>query len=368
MAPQTESPAAEVAAEGEHEQNQPPPVEQGTTHEQVFWCGFYAVGIIGTLLLYGVLQERIMTIGYGPNETLFEYSVFCIFVNRCVAVTYAVVMAIAKGETLYNKAPLWRYGVVSFSNVFASTCQYEALKYLAFAVQQLGKSFKMMPVMIWGIIISQKAYSLMDWLIALGVTLGVTEFLLTGPITSSSNHDNGTSLNGFVFLLAFLALDGLTSTMQEKVFKEYKTSKYNQMLYVNMFSAGVSLVTLVTTGTLGPALSFAANYPELVWDTSLLSVSAVASQFFIYSQVKEFGALVFAATMNVRQVTSIIVSYVTYGHHITGLQVLGLLITFSALFYKSYIGLMGSPTKAEQAPLVPKPGEGPASGDMEKQA
>ena len=35
------------------------------------------------------------------------------------------------------------------------------------------------------------------------------------------------------------------------------------------------------------------------------------SRFFIYSQIKEFGALVFAATMNVRQVVSILVSYVT---------------------------------------------------------
>lgn len=32
-------------------------------------------------------------------------------------------------------------------------------------------------------------------------------------------------------------------------------------------------------------------------------------RFFIYSQIKEFGALVFAATMNVRQVVSILVSY-----------------------------------------------------------
>ena len=32
----------------------------------------------------------------------------------------------------------------------------------------------------------------------------------------------------------------------------------------------------------------------------------------IYSQIKEFGALVFAATMNVRQVVSILVSYVTW--------------------------------------------------------
>ena len=35
-------------------------------------------------------------------------------------------------------------------------------------------------------------------------------------------------------------------------------------------------------------------------------------RFFIYSQIKEFGALVFAATMNVRQVVSILVSYAAF--------------------------------------------------------
>jgi hypothetical protein len=32
---------------------------------------------------------------------------------------------------------------------------------VSFAVQMLGKSFKMMPVMIWGMIISGKSYSIL---------------------------------------------------------------------------------------------------------------------------------------------------------------------------------------------------------------
>ena len=101
------------------------------------------------------------------------------------------------------QAPIWKYLIVSLSNVYASSCQYEALKlggdfrsmfshnlpstgnfmipasnsswlwfgdvlsnnpprkYVSFAVQMLGKSFKMMPVMIWGMIISGKSYSIL---------------------------------------------------------------------------------------------------------------------------------------------------------------------------------------------------------------
>ena len=36
-----------------------------------------------------------------------------------------------------------RYAAVSISNVAATTCQYEALKFVSFPVQMLGKSSKM---------------------------------------------------------------------------------------------------------------------------------------------------------------------------------------------------------------------------------
>merc|ERR1711976_4147 len=83
-------------------------------------------------------------------------------------------------------------------------------------------------------------------------------------------------------------------------------------------------------------------------DAVILSTSAVGSQWFIYSLIKEFGALVFAATMNVRQVVSILISYAKYGHSITALQIVGLVIIFGALFYKSFSGLL-KPT-GEQKP------------------
>lgn len=39
----------------------------------------------------------------------------------------------------------------------------------------------------------------------------------------------------------YLAFDGFTSTFQDKLFKGYNMSTYNQMLYVNAFSSLVSL-------------------------------------------------------------------------------------------------------------------------------
>ena len=55
-----------------------------------------------------------------------------------------------------------------------------------------------------------------DWLIAAAVTGGVTEFLMTGPINSSDDSSSR------------------CMTLQEKLFKEHATSRYNQMLYIDL--------------------------------------------------------------------------------------------------------------------------------------
>merc|ERR1719159_2409963 len=104
-----------------------------------------------------------------------------------------------------------------------------------------------------------------------------------------------------------------------------------------------------------PALAFAVAHPAFALDALTSSAAAVSGQWFIYSQVKEFGALVFAATMNVRQVVSILLSYAKYGHSITVLQVLGLFVVFAALFYKSFAGMFAAPQKKDEAtPLLPE--------------
>merc|ERR1719199_1462277 len=108
-------------------------------------------------------------------------------------------------------------------------------------------------------VVSGKRYGLTDWMVALMVTGGVTEFLMTGPIASHSTADNST--RGLLLLAAFLLLDGFTSTFQEKLFKEHTTTKYNQMFYINLGSCVISSCTLIASGNLQTAVAFAKIHP-----------------------------------------------------------------------------------------------------------
>merc|ERR1719262_1668506 len=112
-----------------------------------------------------------------------------------------------------------------------------------------------------------------------------------------------------------------------------------------MGSAFTSIVSLLVSGGFGEAIGFCTRHPAFMLDAGFLSAAAVGGQFFIYSMVKEFGALSFAATMNVRQVASIIVSYIVYSKPITFLQIGGLAMVFGALFYKSFLGIVSSREK-----------------------
>merc|ERR1719460_2795002 len=105
------------------------------------------------------------------------------------------------------------------------------------------------------------------------------------------------------------------------------------------------MMSLLVSGGFAEALAFCAAHPAFIMDATFLSGAAVGGQFFIYSMVKEFGALAFAATMNVRQVASIIVSYIMYAKPITMLQVGGLMLVFGALFYKSFDSIKESQDK-----------------------
>ena len=100
-------------------------------------------------------------------------------------------------------------------------------------MQTLGKCAKMIPVMVWGSLIMRKRYGARDYLVAGGVTAGCTVFLLTGEVRSKHAAADS-SLFGLALMLGYLGFDGFTSTFQDKLFRGYQMTIYNQILYVQV--------------------------------------------------------------------------------------------------------------------------------------
>ncbi|KAK9839493.1 hypothetical protein WJX81_005583 [Elliptochloris bilobata] len=306
-------------------------------------------------MLYSVLQERIMTQPYGVNKEFFTHSLFLVLCNRLLTVTLALGLLLAFGQGLRPVAPPYSYALVSLSNVAATTCQYEALKYVAFPVQTLGKCAKILPVMAWGTLIMHKRYKATEYGLALAVTAGCTIFLMAGPTSSRHGHGaaggpQGAGVLGLALMLGYLGADGFTSTFQDKLFRGYQMSAFNQMLYVNAFSSLISAAGLLTSGQLAPALDFVTRHPQALLSVLSLSLSATVGQLFIMHTIRTYGALLFATVMNTRQFLSILLSCALFGHPLPLGQWAGTVIVFGALYYKSFAqkgaGRRGTPKRS----------------------
>lgn len=332
-----------------------------------------------SLMSYSVLQERIMTRPYNSfnvhaltliskpsahnisladinhlssgdssvridRPEFFHNSLFLVLANRLFAAAIAglvIVVRHAKSD-LSSKAALSEYAAISLCNVIATSCQYEALKWLTFPTVTIGKCTKMLPVMLILSYRQGKRYRAEDYGIVAAVLLGCAVMISSGSVVSDavkqkrfSSSETDTPV-GFVLLAVYLVFDAFTSTYQERLFSKYDMSVYNQMLFINVTSAILAVLGLSISGGLVDSLHFLIKYPSILRDITMLSLSAVAGQFAISYTIQAFGALLYAGIMTTRQLLSVVVSDIIFKHGLTAMQWAGALLVFAALFYKIY--------------------------------
>ena len=78
-----------------------------------------------------------------------------------------------------------------------------------------------------------------------------------GQISSKAASQSvmDSSIFGCMLMVGYLGFDGFTSTWQDRMFKGYSMSVYNQILYVQLCSACVSFTSLVAFGQVRPTAS-----------------------------------------------------------------------------------------------------------------
>eukprot|EP00249_Psilotum_nudum_P010684 c22698_g1_i2 orf=210-1190(-) len=269
---------------------------------------FCVLGVMSTLIIYGLMQEKIMRVPYGEEKDYFKYSLFIVLCNRVLTCIASSIFLLIQKSSKGPVAPIFKYGAISISNILTTTCQYEALKYVSFPVQTLAKCAKMIPVMVWGTLIMQNKYSGRDYMLAVLVTAGCAVFILYPVGSDVTPYISGgeSTLWGILLMAGYLGFDGFTSTFQDKLFKGYNMEIYNQIFYVTLCSCAISLIGLLFQGHWFLATDFVFRHPDCLSDILLLSLVATASQFFIFYTILTFGALVFATIMTTRQVSIVI--------------------------------------------------------------
>ena len=108
------------------------------------------------------------------------------------------------------------------------------------------------------------------------------------------------------------------------------------MLGVNLCSCFIGGAMLVLHGNFFDSIAFLLQYPDFAGHALLMSVCSASGQMFIFYTIETFDAVMFATIMTLRQILSILISVVYYGHAVNAMGVLGMGLVFIALGYKTW--------------------------------
>jgi len=86
---------------------------------------------------------------------------------------------------------------------------------------------------------------------------------------------------------------------------------------------------------MGRSLAFLALNPDCFANVLTLSLTSATGQLFIFYTIKKFGPIVFTTMMTTRQMLSLVVSCVVFGHSLGIGTAIGAVIVFSVLFYRT---------------------------------
>lgn len=294
-----------------------------------------ALGLQGAYLTWGVLQERVMTKSYGKSDNAesFKESEFLVFLNRFSAMLLSGTWILFRRQGRHG-APFFKYSFSSLSNILSSWCQYEALKYVSFPTQVLGKASKLIPVMLMGKLVSKKTYHYHEYFIAGLISVGVSLFLLS--VATGKHNSAHTSISGVCLMLGYMVFDSFTSNWQSKLIKEYKLNSVQVMFGTNVFSTLFTGVSLIQNGGMLSSISFMYQHPDFGYHASVISLTSAIGQLFIFYTIATFGPLVFTAIMVTRQMFSMLLSCVIFKHYLASQAIFGILIVFLALTLQVY--------------------------------
>lgn len=235
--------------------------------------------------VYGLLQERIIKGGYPlitnkDGNANFHSPPLLVFCNRVMSLITGIILSLLQPtnalhyllpkvsqpsstsatpssfpatvtsfiDRIRPTSPLLYYALVAGLNNAATLSQYASLSCLSFTTSTLGKSAKMVPVLIIGRFWYSKRYKCRQWVGALLVVLGIWVYLSSLPEVDSTSEGKWIAVNktwlGILCLLAYLFFDGRTSTLQERLFGDVNRNKEETSTLVGITSGVIDQMVI----------------------------------------------------------------------------------------------------------------------------
>ena len=295
---------------------------------------FAVAGIFFAFGAFAVLQEDVYRTSYAGERFSATFLVLIVErgVNTAVGALGALLLARSGGDERDRKrspsekktrVPVAAIATSGVSQMLAMAFANEALRFVSFPTQVLGKSCKMIPVMIGGVVAGRK-YRASQYARVAVVTAGVVAFNLGKPRRDarSPSHSGAPvaedSAYGLALIAASLAMDLVTAALQDRVKTATarlnpnqtrpKTSMFESMLWTNAGGACAAFSLAAGTGQLGSGVAFCARHAEAARNIALYALASVIGQLFVYFTITEFDPLVLSTVTTTRKIFSTVYS------------------------------------------------------------
>ncbi|THH31177.1 hypothetical protein EUX98_g3008 [Antrodiella citrinella] len=255
---------------------------------------------------------------------------------------------------------LLRYLQCSVFITSAAPFGFAALSYITYPAMVLGKSCKLVPVMLMNVLMYRRKFAPHKYLVVAMVTAGITMFMGFGeekPSKSHSSSKNGngelsmsTQAIGLVYLLINLAIDGATNSTQDEIFARYKVTGQQMMFWINLFCTVLTSIISVLplpyipvlhpsdSGTeLSGALEFIRTHPSVKIPLLQFSLTGALGQLFIFETLQHFGSLTLVTITLTRKLFTMLLSVMVYNHKLTPGQWGGAAVVFAGISVEAWV-------------------------------
>jgi UDP-galactose transporter B1 len=309
----------------------------------LYKIGFSVVGIYACFLTWGVLQERISTTPYGEKKDgRFRYFIFLNMIQSFLASTVAFSCLTITRKSITDNVDLSLIKSliqVAFVGTIGPPFGYESLKHIDYPTIILGKSCKLVPVIMMNVILYRKKFPFYKYIVVFLVTVGVSLFMLLQPVSEKKKTMASNSLYGIILLSTNLLIDGVTNSTQDQIFHKFKITGLQMMFFMNLFGGTFTLSYLLLPNNpeLGNAIEFCGKYPEVFKDIILFSLCGAIGQCFIFFTLQNFGSLVVVTITVTRKLFTMLISIFWFDHHLSIGQWFAVALVFSGIGLESYI-------------------------------
>ncbi|KDQ62207.1 hypothetical protein JAAARDRAFT_170441 [Jaapia argillacea MUCL 33604] len=235
---------------------------------------------------------------------------------------------------------------------------FASLSYISYPTLVLGKSCKLVPVMLMNLVLYRRKFAAHKYLVVAMVTIGITMFMHFGGDGKGKAGKHGAAgggmgreLIGITYLLINLALDGATNSTQDHIFSSFHPTGAQMMFFINLFSTlltlTLSLLPLPYIPVLHPsegwgtefweAVAFLRGHNGVVQALGGFAITGALGQLFIFETLEHFGSLTLVTITLTRKLFTMLLSVVLYNHSLTQGQWLGAAVVFAGICVEAWV-------------------------------